>query len=117
MLEIKAKNEQGEVLAFGRDSRYAVTISGVSPAAATINLSKAAMIDGARFNSSRVSERNIVLMVYFLKDVESARLNLYRLFTCIGVDRDLIPFFHFHAQTYDLPGFFIVNPWIHNPSG
>lgn len=80
MLEIKAKNEQGEVLVFGRDLRYAVTISGVSPAAASINLSKAAMIDGARFNSSRVNERNIVLMVYFLKDVESARLNLYRYF-------------------------------------
>ena len=80
MLEIKAENERGEVLAFGRDPRYAVTVSGVSPSAATINLSRAAMIDGGKFNSSRVNERNIVLTVYFLKDIEAARLNLYRYF-------------------------------------
>ncbi|MCM1218134.1 MAG: phage tail family protein [Lachnospiraceae bacterium] len=80
MLEIKVKNERGEVLEFGSDPRYVVTASGLSPAAATINMSKAAMNDGAKYNSSRVNERNIVLMIYLLKDVEAARLNLYRYF-------------------------------------
>lgn len=80
MLELKVKNEKGELLDFSQDSRYAVTASGLSPAGATVNLSKVAMNDGAKFNSARVNERNIVLMVYLVRDVEAARLALYRCF-------------------------------------
>lgn len=80
MLELKVKNEKGQILDFSQDPRYQVTASGVSPAAATVNVSKVAMNDGAKFNSSRVNERNIVLMVYLIKDIAAARLDLYRYF-------------------------------------
>ena len=76
MLELKVKNEKGQILDFSQDSRYEVTASGVSPAAATVNVSKVAMNDGAKFNSSRVNERNIVLMVYLIKDIAAARFDL-----------------------------------------
>lgn len=78
MLDIRVKNERGEILTFSQDPRYEVTASGISPAGATINLSKSAMDDGARYNSSRVDERNIVLTVYILRDAERARIDLYR---------------------------------------
>lgn len=80
MLDIKVKNENGELLAINQDPRYEVTVSGVSPSGATVNLSKTAMNDGAKYNSSRVNERNIVLAVYMIRDVEAARVNLYRYF-------------------------------------
>lgn len=80
MLDIKVKNEKGETLAFSQDPRYAVTAGGLSPSGASINMSRAAMTDGAKYNSSHVNERNIVLTVYLLRDIEAARLDLYRFF-------------------------------------
>lgn len=80
MLEIGVKNHKGEFRAFSRDPRYEVIASGISPAGATVCMSKTAMNDGAKYNSSRVDERNIVLTVYIMRDAEEARVNLYRYF-------------------------------------
>lgn len=79
-LDIGVENHKGEFLALSQDPRYEVTVSGVSPSAATVNMSKTAMNDGAKYNSSRVNERNIVLAVYMMRDVEAARVNLYHYF-------------------------------------
>lgn len=79
-LNIGVENHKGEFLALSQDPRYEVTVSGASPSAATVCMSKTALNDGAKYNSSRVNERNIVLTVYITRDAEAARVNLYRYF-------------------------------------
>lgn len=78
---IKIENERGEVLNLSTDPRYEPILTGTGPPAATINRSKIATADGTRFNSSTVGERNLLLTVYFRRDIARARLNLYRYIT------------------------------------
>lgn len=75
---IKIEDAWGNVLNLTADPRYAVTAAGTAPPGATINVSKVALNDGARFNSSTRNVRNLVLTIHILKDVGRARLNLYR---------------------------------------
>ncbi|MCQ2270966.1 MAG: phage tail family protein [Bacteroidales bacterium] len=56
-------------------------IGGLNPPRVQINRSNIASLDGSKYNSSRVEERNIVISVKLCGDVEENRLNLYRLFT------------------------------------
>lgn len=75
---IKIENEWGDVLNLSADSRYEVTAAGTAPPGATINTSKVALNDGARFNSSTRNVRNLILTIHIVRDVGRSRLNLYR---------------------------------------
>ena len=77
---IKAENERGEVLDLSTSPRYLAMLTGTGSPAATINRTKAGVADGTRFNSSTVGERNLLLTIYLLRDIERARMNLYRFF-------------------------------------
>lgn len=75
---IKIENAWGDILNLSNDPRYRATVSGTAPPGATINVSKVALNDGARFNSSTRNVRNLILTVYIVSDIGKARLNLYR---------------------------------------
>lgn len=60
----------------GDDARYQlIRITGLSPVPATVNLSTVAGMDGARYNSSRVDTRNIVIYLK-LNDAAAVRKTL-----------------------------------------
>ena len=75
---VKIENDRGEVLDFSASPRYIAMLTGTGPPAATINRAKVSVADGTRFNSASVNERELLLTVYFRRDVARARLNLYR---------------------------------------
>lgn len=58
------------------------SVSGLGPVTAAINLTESATIDGASYNSSRLSSRNIVLQLkyLFLGSIEDARQLSYKYF-------------------------------------
>ena len=57
-------------------------IDGIGPGSAIINESDLASVDGTRFNSARISSRNIVINAYFVENptIENARLLSYKYF-------------------------------------
>lgn len=57
-------------------------VDGIGPGTAIINESDLASVDGTRFNSARVSSRNIVINAYFVENptIEAARLMSYKYF-------------------------------------
>lgn len=78
-------------LAFPEKSGFAITkVDGLSPGKATINMDEAATTDGNRFNSARISSRNIVLTIRLLDgygySIEELRKTLYR---CFSLKREL----------------------------
>ena len=72
MLDIILENEAGRQLTFDISSPFSiVAIEGLGPAEATINMSQYAIIDGGRFNSSKVNVRTVNMA--FSIDYEAAK--------------------------------------------
>ena len=82
MYEAKIENKNGEVFILtGDEPRYQViNITGLNPARAQINTVSMAGLDGARFNSSKLNTKNIVLTIKINGAVEQNRINLYNYF-------------------------------------
>lgn len=80
MFTAKVKNMLGDSLTLFPGLDYAVTISGITSAKAAVNFSTAGINDGSRYNSSRRENRNIVLQIRPLRNVEKNRIALYRVF-------------------------------------
>lgn len=81
MYNVSIENYRGERLNLSNQQCYVITrIDGLGPAAANINTTPMAGGDGSSFNSSSVNNRNIVLTIYILRNVEENRLRLYRYF-------------------------------------
>lgn len=82
MFECKIENSKNEILTLTqKESEFQVyDIQGLNPPKAQINVSKAAGIDGSRFNSAKLEERNIVIYIKLNGDIEKNRLNLYSFF-------------------------------------
>lgn len=82
MYNAKIENKNGEVLLLtGDEPRYQVIdITGLNPARAQINTVSTAGLDGARFNSSKLNTKNIVITVKINGAVEENRINLYNYF-------------------------------------
>ena len=81
MIEIKIKNNTGEVLNLSTSPNYTLyDVTGVTPLPVNINSSVNATSDGSTINSMRTDNRNIVLYVAIQGDVERNRLNLYKYF-------------------------------------
>lgn len=81
MFELSVKNEYGDVLMLTGNPDYDVlSVSGLNPAPAEINTTPVSGIDGTRYNSARVGQRNIVIRLNINGDIEDRRIELYRYF-------------------------------------
>lgn len=81
MFELSVRNEYGDVLTLTGNPDYDVlSVSGLNPAPAEINTTPVSGIDGTRYNSARVGQRNIVIRLNINGDIEDRRIELYRYF-------------------------------------
>lgn len=80
MFTAKVKNTLGDSLTLFPSLDYAVKISGITSAKAALNFSTAGVNDGSRHNSSRRENRNIVIQIKPLRNVEKNRIALYKVF-------------------------------------
>lgn len=80
MYTAQIQNELGEILTLTQnESDYQVlSITGLNPPKAQINTTTIVGMDGAKFNSSKLNTRNIVIMVKINGDVEYNRQQLYK---------------------------------------
>jgi phage-related protein len=75
------ENETGNQLELTNNRAYDILeIAGTNPPPAAINTVNVAGMDGSRFNSSRVEQRNIVITLNIQQPIEVNRLNLYKFF-------------------------------------
>lgn len=81
MYTLIVENERGEQLELTHNENYDVLeVIGLNPPTAAINTVEIAGFDGARFNSSRLEPRNIVIMLNIRPHIETNRLALYKYF-------------------------------------
>lgn len=82
MYILKVENTTNNVLTLTqRESDFQVLkVDGLNPPKAQINRSTVAGLDGSKFNSSKLNERNIVITIKLNGDVEKNRLYLYSFF-------------------------------------
>lgn len=82
MFTLKVETSTGNIITLTQDeSNYQVyEIDGLNPPEAQINTSSMAGVDGSKFNSAVLQERNIVLYIKIRGDVEANRLKLYQYF-------------------------------------
>ena len=82
MFKLKIENENGEVITLtGRETMYQViSVEGLNPPNANVRRSSVAGMDGTKYMSANLEERNIVLTIRINGDVERNRLQLYRWF-------------------------------------
>lgn len=82
MFKCKIENIKNNILTLTQDeSNYQVlSITGLNPPKAQINTSTIAGLDGSKFNSSKLENRNIVITIKINGDIEANRINLYKYF-------------------------------------
>lgn len=82
MFECKIENTKNNVLTLTQnESNFQIyDIEGLNPPKAQINISKIAGVDGGKFNSSKLEERNLVIYIKLNGNVEENRLRLYSFF-------------------------------------
>ena len=76
-----AENERGERLSLTENPNFDIlSVEGTNPPPSAINTVPIVGLDGTRFNSSRVEQRNIVLTLNIQQPIENNRIVLYRFF-------------------------------------
>lgn len=71
----------GEEITLTDNSKYTlISVDGLAPPNAAINVAVNANFDGSNFISSRMNERNIVIQFAIESDVEENRIALYKVF-------------------------------------
>lgn len=81
MYSLIVENEKGEHLSLTDNINFDVlSVTGTNPPTAAINTVNVAGLDGSRFNSSRVEQRNIVITLNIHHPIEANRLTLYNFF-------------------------------------
>ena len=82
MYTAQIENSGGETLVLTQDEAnyQVISITGLNPPPAIINTTSIAGMDGAKFNSSKLNTRNIVIMLKINGDVETNRQLLYQFF-------------------------------------
>lgn len=79
MFTLTVERQDGERLTLTQSqSAYKVKYTGLGPVGADIITSALGMVDGEKYNGSRVGARNIVLTVYIGGNVEANRIRLYQ---------------------------------------
>lgn len=80
-MRIYVKNSKNVQLELSEYNGFALTdVQGLSPAPSNVNITKAAGGDGSIFNSAMIPQRNIVLTLYVLPNIEAHRNALYAFF-------------------------------------
>lgn len=88
MLSLSARNANNQIIQLTQSSYYQlVAITGIDPPVANIATSELATDDGAQFNFARVPQRNIVITLQPLGNIETARTALYAYFSPKSVVR------------------------------
>lgn len=81
MYNLTIENRAGQTIALSNEKNVVITgIDGLTPPKASIMTSNIATHDGSRFKYSKVGQRNIVINLRILKDVEKVRILLYKYF-------------------------------------
>lgn len=82
MFTLKFENKNGDIITLsGAEDKYQIIgIEGLNPPNANINRSEVSGMDGSKYMSAKLEERNIVLTVRINGQVEKNRLNLYKYF-------------------------------------
>lgn len=82
MFICKVQNTRNNILMLTQNETnfQVIDIKGLNPPKAQINTTKVASLDGTRFNSSTLNERNIVLTIKLNGDIEKNRIKLYSFF-------------------------------------
>ena len=81
MYTLIVENKRGEQLTLTScDVCDVLRVDGLNPPPADINLSETATMDGATFKSSRISPRNIVILLNVKTPIEANRQKLYKFF-------------------------------------
>lgn len=82
MFVAQIENSKHEILRLTQsESEFQiVSILGLNPPKAQINSSRVAGLDGSKFNSAKLEERNIVITLKLNGDIEKNRLKLYTYF-------------------------------------
>ena len=79
MFEITLENKIGNRLQFGAGTPFTIKeFTGLNPPKANINMSEAAFIDGALYNSAKLQTRNVNLAFYIEYDAENNRMEVYK---------------------------------------
>lgn len=79
MFNLKLKNRKGDTLEFNNNSPFTVSeITGLSSSSAIINTSEIALVDGAKYNSSKVNMRTINLAFYIEREAAKNRVEVYK---------------------------------------
>lgn len=79
MIDVILENQYGEQLRLTCNESYdLLQVTGLTPPAATINVSTLATKDGGVFNSSRLNVRNMTLLIAPGPSLERNRVELYR---------------------------------------
>ncbi len=82
MFSCRIENYVNDILTLtqNEDNFQVLSIEGLNPPNAQINTSAIAGMDGAKFNSSKLNTRNIVVYIKIRGDIERNRLRLYSFF-------------------------------------
>lgn len=82
MFTLKIENIKNTILELtqNEDKYQVLSVKGLNPPNAQINRSTVAGLDGSKFNSSKLEERNIVITLKLNGDIETNRINLYKYF-------------------------------------
>lgn len=78
MFELMLENENGNIVDINDEQRYVVlSASGLNPPSASLFTSKSPNRKGSKYNGSTLDERNIVIEIKILGDIEANRNALY----------------------------------------
>ena len=78
MFELKLENESGNIVNISDGVNYEVlSISGLNPPSASLFMAKSPNRKGAKHNGSTLNERNIIIKIKILGDIEVNRNALY----------------------------------------
>lgn len=82
MFVCKIENTKNNILRLTQNESdfQILSIQGLNPPNAQINTSKVANLDGSKFNSSTMNERNLVITIKLRGDIEKNRIRLYSFF-------------------------------------
>lgn len=82
MFVCKIENTKNNILRLTQNESdfQILSVQGLNPPNAQINTSKIVGLDGSKFNSSMMNERNLVVMVKLRGDIEKNRIRLYSFF-------------------------------------
>lgn len=79
MVDLKLKNNNGDILEFSDDSPFSIDeITGLDPPDAIVNRNNVASLDGTKYNSSKVNERTINISFTIDTEPEKNRLDIYK---------------------------------------